>query len=110
MYNVTVTRKITRISYVPRFLEIGFEISACPNSVYQAFLLPVLKCLGTRLGERLYSTIALHNEKGQCNDLVPPIQAHMYSMGLGRTHQDERPAYISTVGLLKLQSSTEQIE
>ena len=40
--------------------------------------------------------------------LSPPLQAHMYSMGLGRTHQDERPT--STVGLLKLQSSTEQIE
>ena len=33
-----------------RFLEIGFEISACANSVYQAFLLPLLKRLGTRLG------------------------------------------------------------
>jgi len=32
-----------------RFLEIGFEISACANSVYQAFLLPLLKRLGTRL-------------------------------------------------------------
>ena len=32
----------------------------------------------------------------------------MYSMRLGRTHQDERPT--STVGLLKLQSRTEQIE
>ena len=31
-----------------RFLEIGFEISACANSVYQAFL-PLLNRLGTRL-------------------------------------------------------------
>jgi len=31
-----------------RFLEIGFEISASANSVYQAFL-PLLKHLGTRL-------------------------------------------------------------
>ena len=36
-----------------RFLEIGFEISACANSVYQAFLLPLLKRLGTRLGEKV---------------------------------------------------------
>jgi len=40
--------------------------------------------------------------------LSPPLQAHMYSMRLGRTHQNERTT--STVGLLKLQSSTEQIE
>ena len=32
-----------------RFLEIGFEISACANNVYQAFLLPLLKRLSTRL-------------------------------------------------------------
>ena len=32
-----------------RFLEIGFEISACANSVYQAFLLSLLKRLGSRL-------------------------------------------------------------
>jgi len=34
-----------------RFLEIAFEISACANSVYQAFLLPRLKRLGTRLSQ-----------------------------------------------------------
>ena len=32
-----------------RFLEISFEISACANSVYQAFLLPLLERLGMRL-------------------------------------------------------------
>ena len=31
------------------FLEIGLEISTCANSVYQAFLLPLLKRLGMRL-------------------------------------------------------------
>ena len=51
---------------------------------------------------------ALRHEKDSAHDLVPPIQAHMYSLRLGRTQQVERPT--STVGLLKLQSSTEQIE
>ena len=51
---------------------------------------------------------ALCHEKDSAHDLVPPIQAHMYSLRLGRTQQVERPT--STVGLLKLQSSTEQIE
>ena len=36
-----------------RFLEIGFEISTCANSVYQAFLLPFLKRLGTRLSSHI---------------------------------------------------------
>jgi len=49
MMSITVTWEITRISYFQRFLEIGFEVSACTNSVYQAYLLPLLKHLGTRL-------------------------------------------------------------
>jgi len=36
------------------FLEIGFEIGACANSVYQAFLLPLHKRLGTRLTQRIH--------------------------------------------------------
>jgi len=31
-----------------RYVIDGFEISACANSMYQAFLLPILKRLGTR--------------------------------------------------------------
>ena len=60
------------------------------------------------LMEKGSRTIALRHERDSAHDLVPPIQAHMYSLRLGRTQQVERPT--STVGLLKLQSRTEQIE
>ena len=39
-------------------MEIGFEISACANSVYQAILLPLLKRLGTRLVTIMLSHVA----------------------------------------------------
>ena len=54
-----------RLPIFHRFLEIGFEISACANSVYQAFLLPLLKRLGTRL--------ETERTKGKINILKPSV-------------------------------------